>query len=91
MADVIGADGKIIRTYSGLQVRQYRDALHKAGMLAPVLKATGAERRRLLLHASRLVRDLRHGAVSTSTKEHAAQLGLRVYPNNVYQHQEEYR
>ena len=70
-----------IKTYAGLQVRQYRDQLHKAGMLNAVLRATGAERSRLNLAASCLIRHLRRGEVSGATRIYARELGLEITPN----------
>lgn len=81
MAVLRDARGKQIRTRAGIQPKQYQEQLHKAGMLAPVLRAQGLERVRLQRAASVLVSYLRSGEVSTRSKLCAAQLGLSHYPD----------
>lgn len=73
--------GRQIRVRAGIQPQQYQAQLHKAGMLAPVLRARGLERSRLEHAASRLIAYLRSGEVSTRSKACAAQLGLSHYPD----------
>ena len=68
-------------TQHGLQLRQYQSQLRKAGLLDAIYRARGIKRLELERAASALIRDLRKGRVMPDTKEHAAKLGLRIYPN----------
>lgn len=70
-----------ITTYHGLQLSQYVAQLRKAGFLKPLMIAKGMQRRRLEVAGNTLIRDLRSGRVNQATKDNAAQLGLRIYPN----------
>lgn len=81
MAIVRDAKGRQIQTRAGVQPKQYQEQLHKAGMLAPVLRARGLERVRLERAASTLVSYLRSGEVTPRSKICAAQLGLSLYPD----------
>lgn len=75
--------GRQVRTYAGLQTKQYARELHKAGFLAPVVRAQGLERARLQRAATVLVSYLRSGEVSTRSRVCAAQLGLQHYPSQI--------
>lgn len=70
-----------ITTHHGLQLSQYISQLRAAGFLKPLMLAKGAERRRLELAGNALIRDLRSGRINQATKDNAAKLGLRIYPN----------
>ena len=81
MAVLRASNGREIRTYAGVQLAQYRDQMNAAGMLDPIKRATGAERRRLVLAASHLAYFLRRGIVSPESKAAAEKLGLKHYPD----------
>lgn len=71
----------MIHVHAGLQPQQYVTQLREAGFFEKVRAAGGAERRKLQHSAEKLVADLRSGRVMPDTKEHAAALGLRIYPD----------
>lgn len=70
-----------IETRAGIQLRQYASQLRKAGLLDAIYLARGARRAQLEAAANALIRDLRSGRINQATKDNAAQLGLRIYPN----------
>ena len=83
MAIIRGEKGVIgtIETRAGIQLRQYASQLRKAGLLDAIYLARGLKRVELERAASALIRDLRVGRINQATKDNAAKLGLRIYPN----------
>ena len=78
---VIHSDSATIQTRAGVQPLQYASQLRKAGMLDAIYAAHGMKRVELERAASALIRDLRVGRINQATKDNAAKLGLRIYPN----------
>ena len=70
-----------IETRAGIQLHQYASQLRKAGLLDAIYLARGLKRVELERAASALIRDLRVGRINQATKDNAAKLGLRIYPN----------
>lgn len=71
-----------ITTRAGVQPQQYVEQLRAAGFFKPLMTVARPVLRRQMEHAvNALIRDLRAGRIMPDTKEHAAKLGLRVYPD----------
>lgn len=68
-----------VRTVAGVQLPMYVRQLREAGIL-PTRARNELEARRIRLDISRLVQFMRHGEVSTRSREVADRLGLRIYP-----------
>lgn len=78
---IISNDSSTIETRAGVQPLQYASQLRKAGLLDAIYLARGLKRVELERAASALIRDLRVGRINQATKDNAAKLGLRIYPN----------
>lgn len=78
---IISKDSTTVETRAGIQPLQYASQLREAGLLDAIYQARGVRRLELERAASALIRDLRVGRINQATKDNAAKLGLRIYPN----------